>query len=258
MTGDPRVLAGIQQAYLATDDDLMLSYLGYAWSRETKTLNSLRPVDPVIRAWTPPAAEPSLEQRVEDLTNRINDEETVNRRQWDSIAELLIRTSNIVQSVKALEAKHARLIQDITTGFTKVDRRIRAITNPDCICGTEDGASCPVHSHLEPTAPDDPVCAREGCGHSRSSHWQESTGSTACIFHSSRFPNGSAACGCTAFVPAPQPAPDLDPVRVEAATKALFHTYNPSYGWDDHREWHFKWRQQAEATIRAYLKDGGA
>lgn len=67
MIGDPKVLAGLQQAYLASDTRNVMLRIQNAWDYEAT--GSLVPgnSDAAIRAWTPPPAEPSLEQRVDEL-----------------------------------------------------------------------------------------------------------------------------------------------------------------------------------------------
>lgn len=265
MTGDPKVLGPLQQAFLATDKSRIMDFIGYAWERETGDVNTIYPsIDHRIRAWTPPDAEPSLEQRVEALSVRLT----------GYIAEVDFALSERIAALELFKADALEDLASLNIRMSIVNERHPEPTAPDdpvcadcepcgncghrrgihgttgLLCREPDYANsttceCPGFVPAPQPAPDDPVCAREGCGHKRSDHEQG--------IGLPRFPTNCKRCSCSSFLPAPQAAPDLDPVRVEAATKALFHTYNPSYGWDDHREWHFKWRQQAEATIRAYL-----
>ncbi len=159
MSGDPRVLAPLQHAFNAADNAHVRQAIIYAWEFETDTRSTVQPrIDKRIRAWTPPPAEPSLEQRVaalEELKNRID----------------------------------AMLFEE---------------SEPECTkCG--------------------------GTGHTREN--------------------------CK---PAPQPAPDLDPVRVEAAAKAALES-RVSLKWSEVSEMTRKtYMWDAEIAIRAYLKDGGA
>lgn len=69
MSGDPRVLAPLQQAYLAANDGSNArTYIRYTWRAETNQHGlPWHQVDADIRGWTPPPAEPSLEQRVDEL-----------------------------------------------------------------------------------------------------------------------------------------------------------------------------------------------
>ena len=180
MSGDPRVLAPLQQAYLAAKHEKVIQRLQFVWDFETrgKIVNSDADADSEIRAWTAPPAEPSLEQRVATI-------------------ERSIKTMN--DSVQSLDREHLQL-----------DERIAAL-----------------EQHPEPTAPDDP------CGENCDGSCQKCEDR---MFE--RIYGGDDA-------PAPQPAPDLDPVRVEAAAKASW-------------EARMSMIEAAGVVIRAYLKDGGA
>ena len=222
MSGDPRVLAPLQQAYLAAKHEKVIQRLQFVWDFETrgKIVNSDADADSEIRAWTPPPAEPSID---------------------DLAFGLSIKFAEVTLELEGLKKQHAELIDNITAGFARVERRIRAITHP------------------EPTAPDDPVCAREGCGHVQSEH---DGGGCQRI---------SPYCNCHAFHPAPPPAPDLDPVLLKIAdlyTSLLPDAPNPNLSLTDltcllRDEWRKRTDTNAgefgtDRAIRAYLKDGGA
>lgn len=183
MTGDPKVLAGLQQAFNATDDPRIHRLIGNAWEFETASCSTIYPaLGDRIRAWTPPA-EPSLDDLAFGLSIKF--------------AALSVEMDEMKKRLDALE------------------------------------------QHPEPPAPDDPVCAREGCGHPKSVHALNSR-----VCHVSD-------CTCHEFLPAP--AADLDPVRVEAAAKAI---RGDGWGrsWDELNQGHRdSYIRDANKAIRAYL-----
>lgn len=153
MSGDPKVLAGLQQAYLASDAAMFASrraMIRYAWRAETGTsIHDAHSTDAAIRSWTPPPAEPSLDDFAFGLSIKF--------------AELSVELDALKKRLDALE------------------------------------------QHPEPTAP------------------------------------------------------DLDPVRVEAAAKAAYVAVYPGAAWGDLWPVAKKARiETANRIIRAYLKDGGA
>ncbi len=72
MIGDPKVLGPLQQAFNATDHPFILGKLAAAWTAETELDAPFDMVSASIRAWTPPPAEPSLEQRVAELELKLS------------------------------------------------------------------------------------------------------------------------------------------------------------------------------------------
>ena len=249
MSGDPKVLAPLQQAFKETDDGRVQQQIVYAWCHETGNYNIYSLIETDIRDWTPPPAEPSLEQRVAELEAKAERHLAYLRDCIDSTDDQLKqRVDELHEMLMALTASTARNLEDLNNnvadGFIRVDRRIRAITHPD------------------PTAPDDPVCAREGCGHKRSDHEQG--------IGLPRFPTNCKRCSCSSFLPAPQPAPDLDPERVEVTqenvAKALeivgraFHHPDTFFQYEDDRaSFQFAvWVLDRIGAKFSYLKDGGA
>lgn len=72
MTGDPKVLAGLQQAFNASENVHTQRAIASAWEHETDGWSVVMPtVEQRIRAWTPTTAGPSLEQRVAELTKSV-------------------------------------------------------------------------------------------------------------------------------------------------------------------------------------------
>lgn len=192
MTGDPKVLGPLQQAFNTSDVYHVRRYIGMAWEKETDTQHIvLPPLDERIRAWTPPPAEPSLDDLAFGLSIKF--------------AELSVEMDEMKKRLDALE------------------------------------------QHPEPTAPADPVCARDGCWHK--SKWHCDDGSC-----------GVRGCDCEQFIVKPTttaPA-DLDPVRVEAAAKAALES-RVNLKWSEVSEMTRKtYMWDAEIAITAYLKDGGA
>lgn len=207
MTGDPKVLAPLQQAYLKLTShpkdigDMALLQLQWEDHYGVIAYRPFADVDAEIRAWTPPPAEPSLEQRMAEL-----------------------------------EAKHGSL-------KAKLDKWVPASVT---ITENHEERISALEQHPEPTAPDDPVCANPECAHRQSSHFSD-------------WPGGCETCECAEFLPMPQPAPDLDPVRVEAAAKAAWEDGGRMTSWDEaSADIHELWIRDAGLMITTYLKGGGA
>ena len=218
MTGDPKVLAPLQQAYLKLTShpkdigDMALLQLQWEDHYGVIAYRPFADVDAEIRAWTPPPAEPSLEQRMAEL-----------------------------------EAKHGSL-------KAKLDKWVPASVT---ITENHEERISALEQHPEPTAPDDPVCVNcnpcGNCGHRRGIH-----GTTDLLCREPDYAN-STSCKCPGYVPAPQPAPDLDPVRVEAAAKAAWEDGGRMTSWDEaSADIHELWIRDAGLMITTYLKGGGA
>lgn len=189
MTNDPKVLAGLQQAFNASDDPRIHRLIGNAWELETASCSTIHPaLGERIRAWTPPASDPSLEQRVaelEDALQRLKDQQTLDCKHTG-------------QALGDIDNRIKGLYSETNEKFTDVDRKFIALTHP------------------EPPAPVDPVCARSECGHRQSEH---TPNGIVCQWNQSD-PDGPH-CYCHGYLdpswlPAPAASADLDPVRVEA------------------------------------------
>ena len=157
MTGDPRVLAPLQQAFNATDNAHVRQAIIYAWEFETDTRSTVYPrTDERIRAWTPPTAEPSLDDLAFGLSIKF--------------AELSVELDELKSSLERLKNQQTLDCKHTGIALTDLDRRLMVQENKK------------PEQHPEPTAPDDPVC---GCGHPKSHHAVHSAG-----------PNYGHWCGC--------------------------------------------------------------